>query len=122
VAAALALAALASAAASQDETAASQQETAASQQETTAGQRETAAGQQQPAAGRDGDTAPAETMFFESLDVNVVNVEVYVTDRRGEPVSGLGRDDFELYEDGHRVPITNFYAVAGGRRTEPGAG
>jgi VWFA-related protein len=115
VAAALALAALASAAASQQGAAASQDETAASQQET-------AASRPEPAAGRDGDTAPAETMFFESLDVNVVNVEVYVTDRRGEPVSGLGRDDFELYEDGHRVPITNFYAVAGGRRTEPGAG
>ena len=66
------------------------------------------AAQEDPAAG-------AGDPFFESVDVHVVNVEVFVTDRKGNPVTGLTRDDFELSEDGRRVPITNFYAVAGGR-------
>jgi VWFA-related protein len=54
-------------------------------------------------------TPPAPT-FFETVDVNVINVEVIVTDG-GKPVRGLGRDDFELYDDGKPIEITNFYAV-----------
>ena len=50
--------------------------------------------------------------YFETLDVQVVNVEVVVTGPGGEPVQGLGRDDFELLEDGVAVEITNFYSVA----------
>jgi VWFA-related protein len=56
---------------------------------------------------------PAPETFFESVDVQVVNVEVYVTDRDGKRVSGLKREDFELTEDGKPVPISNFYAVDG---------
>lgn len=71
-------------------------------------------------------SAPPETgeqTFFESIDVNVVNVEVYVTDRQGERVQGLTRDDFELLEDGKPVDITNFYAVAEeGEAAAPAAG
>ncbi|HEX2251681.1 MAG TPA: VWA domain-containing protein [Thermoanaerobaculia bacterium] len=57
-------------------------------------------------------------VFFEAVDVEVVNVEVYVTDREGRRVAGLGRDDFEVLEDGRPVQITNFYAVEGGRRAD----
>jgi len=57
----------------------------------------------------------AESPFFEVVDVNVVNIEVFVTDKKGNPVSGLVREDFEVYEDGRRVLITNFSAVADGR-------
>lgn len=53
--------------------------------------------------------------FFESIDVNVVNVEVYVTDKQGRRVQGLTRDDFQVLEDGKPVEITNFYAVSGGQ-------
>ncbi len=60
------------------------------------------------------DAAVAEP-YFETVDIQVVNVEVFVTDKKGNPVTGLGREDFELYEDGRRVEIANFYAVAGGR-------
>jgi VWFA-related protein len=56
-------------------------------------------------------SAPGE-IFFDALSVEVVNVDVYVTDKKGEPVTGLTKDDFELYEDGRRVEISNFYAVA----------
>ncbi|MCB1057006.1 MAG: VWA domain-containing protein [Acidobacteria bacterium] len=45
---------------------------------------------------------------IETLDVHVVNVDVVVTDRSGEVVRGLTRDDFELFEDGKPVAITNF--------------
>src|SRR5688572_25929801 len=55
-----------------------------------------------------------EPTFFESIDVNVVNVEVYVTDKQGRRVQGLTRDDFQVLEDGKPVEITNFYAVSGG--------
>jgi len=50
--------------------------------------------------------------FFESIDIDVVNVEVYVVDRHGRPVAGLTRADFELLEDGKPAEITNFYANA----------
>lgn len=55
-------------------------------------------------------TAAQEHFFVETVQVHVVNVDVIVTDRKGRPVTGLTRDDFELLEDGVPVPITNFYA------------
>ena len=59
----------------------------------------------------------AEEVFVGRVEVNVVNVEVYVTDKDGHPVTGLTREDFELYEDGERVEITNFFAVEDGALT-----
>ena len=49
--------------------------------------------------------------FFETVDVEVVNVEVFVTDKKGNPVTGLTAADFEVREDGEPVEITNFYAA-----------
>jgi VWFA-related protein len=63
-------------------------------------------------AGQEGSAAGE---FFESIDVNVVNVEVFVTDRKGNRVRGLKADDFALFEDGKPVKITNFYAVDDGK-------
>lgn len=51
---------------------------------------------------------------FDTLDVNVVNVEVWATDRKGDPVTDLEREDFTLLVGGQPVPITNFYAEASG--------
>jgi VWFA-related protein len=62
---------------------------------------------------------PPVEQFFESIDVNLVNVDVYVTDKKGNRVRGLGKADFELREDGKPMAITNFYAVEEG---EPVAG
>src|SRR5947209_14433477 len=56
------------------------------------------------------DVPKSPESFFESIDINVVNVEVYVTDKHGRPVPGLTRSDFELREDGKPVELTNFYA------------
>ncbi|MEM1183176.1 MAG: VWA domain-containing protein [Acidobacteriota bacterium] len=52
------------------------------------------------------------TGFFETVEVEVVNVEVFVTDRKGEPISGLTKDDFEITHDGAPVEISNFYAAS----------
>jgi VWFA-related protein len=54
----------------------------------------------------------SEQTFYESIDVNVVNVEVHVTDKEGRRVQGLTRDDFQVLEDGKPVEITNFYAMS----------
>lgn len=61
------------------------------------------------------DPAPDSGPYFESVNVNVVNVDVYVTDKKGEPVTGLTRDDFVVLEDKRPVPISNFYSVEEGR-------
>lgn len=55
---------------------------------------------------------PEEPTFFEAIDVNVVSIDVIVTDRKGVPVSGLKQEDFEVLEDGKPVEVTNFYAEA----------
>jgi VWFA-related protein len=67
-------------------------------------------------AASDG-TLPAQGSgeFFESIDVSVVNVDVYVTDKKGNRIHGLTREDFEILEDKKPMGITNFYAVQEGR-------
>jgi VWFA-related protein len=62
---------------------------------------------------------PAPPIVIETVQVNIVNVEIFVTDREGRSIPGLGGDDFELFEDGKPVPITNFYAAVGGRPAPP---
>ena len=57
---------------------------------------------------------PAAPSFGEALEVNVVNVDVQATDKQGHRVTGLGKDDFELLEDGKKVAVTNFEVVAAG--------
>jgi len=60
--------------------------------------------------------APTE-VFVDAVEVNIVNVEVYVTDKDGRRVTGLTKEDFELFEDDRPVGITNFYAVEDGQPT-----
>lgn len=73
------------------------------------------------ALAQDADTPPSgssSAAFDEVVDVRVVNVEVFVEDRDGRPVTGLGHDDFELLVDGDPMPITNFYSESEGRMRE----
>lgn len=60
--------------------------------------------------------------YEESLEVRIREVEVFVTDRKGNTVKGLTRDDFKLFENKIPLDIRNFYAVEGGLRVEPGPG
>ncbi|MXW00985.1 MAG: VWA domain-containing protein [Holophagales bacterium] len=50
-------------------------------------------------------------LFSEVLDVRVVNVEVVVTDRRGNRIRGLEASDFELLVDREPLPISYFTEV-----------
>lgn len=54
---------------------------------------------------------PAATVA-EQVTVNIVNIDVHVTNRRGQPVADLAASDFEVYEDGVPVEITNFLSAA----------
>jgi VWFA-related protein len=54
-----------------------------------------------------------QSLFFDTVDVRVVNVDVVVTEKDGTPVTGLGRDDFQVLEDGQPVDISNFFVVEG---------
>jgi len=53
----------------------------------------------------------AQTKLVESIEVRVTNVDVVVTDKAGNPIVGLTKDDFEVYENNKRQTITNFYEV-----------
>jgi VWFA-related protein len=52
-----------------------------------------------------------QQQFFDVVTVDVVNVEVYVTDKEGNFVDDLTKDDFEIFEDGKPVAVSNFYSV-----------
>jgi len=49
----------------------------------------------------------------ETMDIRVVNVDVVITDKKGKPVTGLTKDDFQLFENGVPKTISNFYEVEG---------
>jgi VWFA-related protein len=51
----------------------------------------------------------------ESIDVRVINVDVVVTDKKGTVITGLKKEDFEIFENNAPKPISNFYAIEGGR-------
>ncbi|MDX1584496.1 MAG: VWA domain-containing protein [Thermoanaerobaculia bacterium] len=57
-------------------------------------------------------------VFREAVEVRVVNLEVVVTDARGERVTGLAADDFRLFVDGEETPIDYFTEVVGGESAE----
>ncbi len=61
-----------------------------------------------------GAAQPAPETFGETIEVRVVNVDVWVTDRDGNPVTGLTADDFEVREDGRPVELSNFYEFTDG--------
>ena len=70
--------------------------------------------------GEGGEAALGEA-FIDVVDVSVVNVDVYVTDKKGKRVTGLTKGDFELSVERKPVAITNFYAVESGvAHTEAG--
>ena len=54
------------------------------------------------------------TFFSEVIEVRVTNVDVIVTGRDGKPVTGLKKEDFEIYENGVKKEISNFLELRGG--------
>lgn len=67
-----------------------------------------------PASAQDEEPS---SLFIDRVDVNIINVEVFVTDKDGNRVNGLTADDFEVLEDGVPVEVTNFYTIT--RSAEP---
>ncbi|HHQ48315.1 MAG TPA: VWA domain-containing protein [Acidobacteria bacterium] len=49
--------------------------------------------------------------FADETTVTVVNVDVFVRDKKGNPVESLTKDDFRIFQDGTPMPITNFAAL-----------
>lgn len=68
---------------------------------------------QEVAAFPGGPGISATGTFFESVDVSIVNLDVYVRDREGSPVRGLGVGDFVVLEDGEEIEISHFAEVDG---------
>lgn len=63
-------------------------------------------------------TAPAQQAIppvSERVEVSITNIEVVVTDSKGNRVTNLTKDDFEVLQDGLPQSITNFYAISGGK-------
>lgn len=57
--------------------------------------------------------APQEgpPIFRGEIEVNLIDLFVSVVDTKGQPVSGLTSSDFEVFENGEPVEITNFEAI-----------
>ena len=60
----------------------------------------------------------AESTYRESVEVDVVNVEVQVVDKTGRPITDLEVEDFELFENGQPVEISHFSWIT---RSSPGS-
>jgi VWFA-related protein len=72
------------------------------------------------AAAQSGQTPPPEQSPY-TLQVNprVVLTDVTVTDRQGNPIQGLTRGDFQVFDNGKPQEIASFEEHTG-RRTAPG--
>ena len=76
-----------------------------------------------PASGpAQGQEPASQPPVAETMEVVLVNVEVWVHDKRGVPVQGLRAEDFELLEDGAPVPITHFAEIRTPAPVDPRAG
>ncbi|MEM6702671.1 MAG: VWA domain-containing protein [Acidobacteriota bacterium] len=62
------------------------------------------------------------SVFTETIDVRVVNIEVVVTDKKGERVTGLAQEDFLLKVDGKEVSLDYFTEVREGTAAAVGEG
>lgn len=68
-----------------------------------------------PAIAQRKPAEPEIPRLVENIDVRVIDFDVIVTDRRGNFVSGLKKEDFEILENGVPKVISNFYEVQGSR-------
>ncbi|HUJ14339.1 MAG TPA: VWA domain-containing protein [Thermoanaerobaculia bacterium] len=64
----------------------------------------------------------SQQTLVETIEVRVANIDVVVRDRSGHSISGLTKDDFELFDDGVPQKITNFYEVRRGEESSGDSG
>jgi len=67
-----------------------------------------------PASAQRTQPQPQQPRLVENIDVRIIDFDVVVTDRRGNFVSGLSKDDFEILENGVPKPISNFAEIDAG--------
>ncbi len=70
-----------------------------------------------PGGSRSELPASSQAEFTEFLEVRLVEVEAAVTDKKGRPVVGLTRDDFEVTIDGLPVEISHFSGAVSPHRS-----
>ena len=46
--------------------------------------------------------------FIDEIELTIASLVVHVTDKKGNAITDLGQDDFEIFHDGERREITNF--------------
>lgn len=63
-------------------------------------------------AGAGAQEQPPTERFSGAVSVDVVTVDVVISDHRGRPVTGLERGDFRVFEDGVEMELSNFAAVS----------
>ena len=61
-----------------------------------------------PGSGQDPPPRAADTQTRIRVEVNLVDVICSVRDRSGQPITTLGKEDFEVYEDGQKQDIAVF--------------
>ncbi|MCG8462764.1 MAG: VWA domain-containing protein, partial [Holophagales bacterium] len=64
------------------------------------------------------DAPDPEAVFGGVVDVELVNLRVWVEDRKGRAIAGLDAGDFEVRVDGEAVKVRHVSEVRGGRWTE----
>jgi VWFA-related protein len=62
---------------------------------------------------------PTEKVPEFAVGTQLVRIDVVVTDNHDQPVAGLTRDDFAIFEDKQPQEIANFEAYTAGRSTAP---
>jgi VWFA-related protein len=65
------------------------------------------------AAQQRNQPSPEVPKLTENIDVRVIGIDVVVTDKKGKTVTGLTKDDFQLFENGVEKTISNFYEIEG---------
>ena len=66
--------------------------------------------------------AQDEVVFGERVDVELVLVDVFVTDKSGAAITDLDPEEFRLFHDGQQVPISQFTAARSGAAGVPTSG
>ena len=61
-----------------------------------------------PAPGKKPERINPADIYTLSTSTNLVNVDVLVTTEGGQPIPGLRKDNFRVYDDGTQQTITNF--------------
>ena len=72
-----------------------------------------------PTAAQQKQQQPKNKDDVVSIDTNLVQIDVVVTDKAGKQVTDLRPEDFEVSEDGKKRQLTHFSYIATGKASQP---